>query len=107
MSKIRHERLGSSDPFLVQIFDGDTDLAISINGSSVRSANATNPETGTVVDFVNVTEEDGANGIFKLTRATGTFTEAGVYDILITYTDNAGDVQKYPREEGALKVKFS
>ena len=107
MNNFKNERLGSSESLRVELIDGDTDAAISLAGATTLSAKATHVDSGSEVNFTSTIVDDAANGIIKMFRSINTFAEAGVYDVLITYTDSVGEVRKYPKDESGLKIRFS
>jgi len=104
MTIIIYSQIGSSYPLTVQLYDSSTDSPIDVTGASGISASAFNPETGTTVNFTSASIDVASNGTFTLNRSANSFTEQGVYDVKLTYTDSAGNIQIYPRRAGDLKL---
>lgn len=102
---------GSNPPITVQLYPVDSDTGsngIDLTGATEVAAKAELADgSGSAIAFTGASVPAPAtDGKVKLEYATDTFTALGVYRIVVTYTDGAGAVHKYPSDGTSLQFEL-
>lgn len=102
---------GSNEPIVIQLYPVETDTGsngIDLTGVSNLAATAKHVESGAKKNFSAVAVQGSpVNGTVALNFDTTTFTDIGVYDVQITFTDPAAKVRAYPSDGAGLRIRVN
>lgn len=102
--RLAGRRVGENASLITQAYDGNDGSVVPLTGYSpgLMTASATHVVLMDVVPL-NISLEDAANGVVRLSYGVNDFTEVGEYDVKFTVVNPANsEKETYPKFAGAL-----